>query len=74
MSEEVQETQASVTLNDFVGMIQVIDICSKRGAFEGAELKDVGVLRSRLAEFVAANAPAKSEDEGEQEAEVEAEA
>ena len=55
MSEEVQETQPSVTLNDFVVMIKVIDTCSKRGAFEGPELKDVGILRDRLAEFVRAN-------------------
>jgi hypothetical protein len=77
MSEEVEETQApeaTVSLNDFVVMIKVIDICSKRGAFEGAELKDVGILRGRLAAFVEANAPAKSDDEGEQEEEAPAEA
>lgn len=56
MSEETNET-AQVSLNDFVVMVKVIDICSKRGAFEGAELKDVGTLRGRLAAFIEANRP-----------------
>jgi len=66
MSEETQEN-SGLNLNDFVVMVKVIDICSKRGAFEGPELKDVGVLRDRLAQFVEANRPPKEENEGEQE-------
>jgi hypothetical protein len=62
MSEETNETsQANVTLNDFLLMVKVIDICSKRGAFEGAELKDVGTLRDRLAAFIEANRPPEEE-------------
>lgn len=54
---------AGITLNDFVVMVKLIDICSKRGAFEGAELKDVGVLRGRLVAFIEANKPEEPETE-----------
>ena len=63
MSEE--QTKATelvapqVSINDFVVMVKLIDICSKRGAFEGAELSDVGQLRTRLAEFVEYHKPAE---------------
>ena len=69
MSEEVEtQAQPEITLNDFIVMIKLIDICSKRGAFEGSELKDVGILRGRIADFVEANKP---DDESEAEPEEE---
>jgi hypothetical protein len=76
MSEEVkvegQEAAApQLGLNDLAAAIQIIDVCSKRGAFEGAELETVGGVRGRLAAFVQANAPKKEEGE-EAEGEVEA--
>jgi hypothetical protein len=69
MSEEVEtQAQPEITLNDFIVMVKLIDICSKRGAFEGSELKDVGILRGRIADFVEANTPAdESETEPEEE-------
>jgi len=71
MSEENQtETEAvkpDVSLNDFIVMVKLIDICSKRGAFEGPELKDVGTLRGRLSEFVEYHKPEESEPEPEEE-------
>ena len=58
MSEEQTETTApQVSINDFIVMVKLIDICSKRGAFEGAELSDVGQLRGRLAAFVEYHKP-----------------
>lgn len=67
MSEENQtETEAvkpDVSLNDFIVMVKLIDICSKRGAFEGAELKDVGTLRGRLSEFVEYHKPKEEEED-----------
>ena len=65
MSEEVKtEEQAApqVSINDFVVMVKLIDICSKRGAFEGPELSDVGQLRTRLAAFVEYHSPKKEEE------------
>lgn len=42
-------------LNDIRACVSIIDICTKRGAFNGEELADVGTLRNKLAEFVNAN-------------------
>jgi|TARA_X000001382_G_scaffold100279_1_gene74814 hypothetical protein len=74
MSEEETETQeqeapqpSEINLNDLAVVLQIIDVCSKRGAFEGNELKDVGTLRERIATFVNARMPKKEdvEDNGE---------
>jgi len=37
-----------VSKEELQAVVQIIDICSRRGAFEGAELEGVGALRSRL--------------------------
>lgn len=58
-----EETNANITLNDFIVMVKLIDVCSKRGAFEGVELKDVGMLRGRLAAFIEANKPKEEESQ-----------
>jgi len=41
-----------VNLGDFSVMVAIIDTVSKRGAFEGQELQDVGTLRTRLVTFI----------------------
>jgi hypothetical protein len=51
--------------------LQVIDVCSERGAFKGAELTDVGILRDKLYAFIEANKPAESEEDGSEESESE---
>lgn len=60
MTEEVvnQEEQGQapqLSLQDIATTVQVIDICSRRGGFEGAELSAVGGLRERFVAFVNAN-------------------
>lgn len=50
-------------IGDIAGAVSVIDICTKRGAFEGTELEAVGALRNRLATFVQATQPAQEEGE-----------
>jgi hypothetical protein len=50
MTEEVQAPQ--LALGDIEGCIKIIDIVTKRGAFEGSELADVGAVRNRLAAFL----------------------
>jgi len=70
MSEEVQtetpekETQEpQISLADFAAALQVIDVCTTRGAFRGEELSSVGQLRDRLKLFVDHHAPSdESED------------
>lgn len=64
MSEENKTAEApQLGLGDLAAVIQVIDVCSKRGAFEGSELESVGAVRGRIAAFVQANAPAQEEGE-----------
>ena len=54
--------ETSITLNDMIMMVNIIDACSERGAFKGNELASVGTLRDKLATFVRENKP---EDETE---------
>lgn len=44
-------------MNDLAAVVQMIDIVSRRGAFEGSELTAVGALRAKFADFVQANTP-----------------
>lgn len=46
-----------LTLQDMASMVKVIDVCSRRGAFEGSELTSVGALREKLVQFINANTP-----------------
>ena len=55
--EEVQAPQ--LALGDIEGCIKIIDIVTKRGAFEGSELADVGAVRNRLAAFLQATVAEK---------------
>ena len=56
MSEETQvEAQAetpAVTVNDLVNAYAVIDIASKRGAFQAAELSAVGAVANKIKSFI----------------------
>ena len=73
MSEEVKVAEEAVvdapegghqpqlSLQDLATMVQVIDICSRRGGFEGPELEAVGGLRNRVVAFVNSVAPKDGE-------------
>jgi hypothetical protein len=61
MTEAVQEVQ--LTLNDIGAAVQIIDVVTKRGAFEGAELEAVGLLRNRFVKFIESKQPPKEEGE-----------
>ena len=54
---EVAEEGVQLSLQDIATMVQIIDICSKRGGFEGPELEAVGRLRNRVVKFLNAAAP-----------------
>jgi len=58
---EAEAQAPGLSLNDLAAAVQIIDVCSKRGAFEGSELEAVGSVRGRLAAFLKANAPASEE-------------
>ena len=59
MTEQAVENQEApqLSLQDIATSVQIIDICSRRGGFEGAELETVGGLRNRLVSFLEANRP-----------------
>ena len=65
MTEEVnaaaEEAAPQLTLGDIATVVQIIDLCSKRGGFEGPELEAVGGLRSRVVKFLEANQPKDGE-------------
>ena len=69
--EPVVSTADELNLNDLAVVLQVIDVCSKRGAFEGNELKDVGTLRNRIADYVNARVPKEEPSVEEPNADVE---
>lgn len=48
----------TIDINDIASVVQLIDVCSTRGAFRGEELAIIGALRTKLAEIVKANTPA----------------
>jgi hypothetical protein len=47
----------NINLSDLALVVQIIDACTKRGAFEGNELVTVGQLRNKVEAFVKANLP-----------------
>lgn len=59
----MQENNNSVGLNDLQVVVNIIDVCTKRGAFEGHELLPVGQVREKIAAFIKANLPETSETE-----------
>jgi hypothetical protein len=63
MQEQEQQQAAApqLSLNDLVAVVQLIDVVSRRGAFEGSELAVIGALRNRLEAFLKASAPKPSE-------------
>ena len=58
-----EQVTPGLSLQDLQAVVQVIDLCSTRGAFQGSELEAVGALRGRVQSFVAANAPADETEE-----------
>lgn len=43
-----EQPVVTCTVEEVAAMIQIIDICSKRGSFEGSEMATVGAVRSAL--------------------------
>ena len=58
MSDETQAPEAgadapvSVTVNDLANVYAIIDLASKRGAFQAAELSAVGSVANKIKAFV----------------------
>tara|TARA_B100001094_G_scaffold329180_1_gene391342 strand:- start:1203 stop:1463 length:261 start_codon:yes stop_codon:yes gene_type:complete len=72
MSEDVNTNVESgeaegvqLSLQDIATMVQIIDLCSKRGGFEGPELESVGSLRTRVVTFLNEASKGQEAPEGE---------
>jgi hypothetical protein len=64
-----EPAEQGLNLSDIRACVTIIDIVTKRGAFEGAELADVGSVRNRLDNFLKAAAEAQAPTEDKAEAE-----
>lgn len=42
----------SISIDDLQLVVNIIDVCTKRGAFEGGELLAIGQIREKFAAFV----------------------
>jgi len=66
MTEENGNVEApegvQLGLNDIATMVQIIDLVSRRGGFEGPELEAVGGLRSRIVAFLQAAQEAQGQE------------
>ena len=63
------QAPTQVTLQDLAMVVNIIDLVTKRGAFEGNELLPIGSLREKIAQFLteqqkAAEAEAKAKANG----------
>ena len=67
-----EPNEQGLNLSDIRACVTIIDIVTKRGAFEGAEMADVGSVRNRLDNFLKAAAEAQAPVETEAETETEA--
>lgn len=56
-----EQTETQINVNDFITVVNVIDVCTERGAFKGNELLAVGTIREKFAAFVRANTPQEAE-------------
>lgn len=66
MSEQAQAAQqqqepVQLSLQDIATVVQMIDVTSRRGAFEGNEMAGIGMLRNKLELFLQQNAPKDGE-------------
>ena len=62
-------TPESISLNDLGLLLNIVDLASKRGAFQGAELTQVGAIFDKLNAFLTFVAEQQAEaDEGNVEA------
>ena len=66
-TDQQPEAEApQLSLHDIASTIKIIDVVSKRGAFEGGEMADVGAVRNRLVAFLEATQPAEEAEKEEE--------
>ena len=68
--QQPQQQEVKITLNDLSTVLQLIDIVSQRGGFQGNELAGVGMLRNKIEAFLRQNAPQQDQTIGQEEVDV----
>lgn len=56
-----QEQEVIINLGDLSTLLQIIDVVSQRGGFQGQELAGVGMLRNKLETFLRQKGPKQPE-------------
>ena len=56
------EQEITISLQDLALAVNIIDVASKRGAFEGKDLSTVGQVRDNIHAFLVANAERSQEN------------
>jgi len=59
--EENGQEPVQLSLNDIATFVQIVDVASRRGAFEGRELQGVGGLRNKVEAFLQQQAQAQGQ-------------
>jgi len=54
---------STINLNDIKVCLNIIDICSQRGAFKGEELSSIGQIRDKLDVIVKNHDPSEEEND-----------
>lgn len=58
MNEQMQQGVApTITVQDLATVLQIIDVVTRRGGFQGNELAGVGMLRNKVEAFVQSKMP-----------------
>lgn len=64
ITDAITETPpvSNISMADIAFMVQIIEVCSQRGAFRAEEMTTVGNVYERVKAFVIANAPKPTEE------------
>jgi hypothetical protein len=71
MEDQMQQQPITITFGDLSTVLQMIDVVSTRGGFQGNEMAGVGLLRNKIEAYLRQNAP-QQEGVAEQGVDVEA--
>ena len=68
--QQQQEQQVTITLGDLSTVLQLIDVVSTRGGFQGNEMAGVGMLRNKIETYLRQNGPQQEQGIADQEVDV----
>ena len=63
MSDSTNTNETGLTVRDLADIVEIIRVCSARGAFRAEELSGVGALYDRLNSFLQSVTPSKPTEE-----------